>query len=72
MKPRYKTGDRVSYKGRVFGVVRTVMNRTGIEYDVGDKGTELRVAEKELVLVKKGMRDGKEIKGALPRDGPRG
>ena len=56
MKPRYKTGDRVSYKGKVFSVVRAVMNRTGIKYDVGDKKAELRVAEKELTLVKRGLR----------------
>ena len=69
MKPRYKTGDQVSYGGKVFRIVRTVMERTGIEYDLGDKGTELRVAEKELVLVeKRGARDGQEVKGALPRD----
>lgn len=48
MKPKYKTGDRVSCKGKVFRVVRTVMERTGIEYDIGDNGTELRVAEKDL------------------------
>jgi len=63
VKPRYKTGDRVSYKGKVFRVVRTVMERTGTECDLGDEaGREvgLRIAEDKLQLVeeKKGVSRG--------------
>ena len=65
MKPRYKTGDWVSYRGRVLKVVRAVME-CEVLYDL-ENGA--RVAEKYLV---KEERDGKEDEGALPGDRPRG
>lgn len=61
MKPKHKTGDRVSYNGRVFRVVRAVMERE-VLYDL-ENG--VRVAEKDLV---KEERDGQEIPSTLLGD----
>lgn len=64
MKPKYKTGDRVSYKGKVFRVVRTVMERA-VLYDIEKAGREIRVAEKDLA---KKERNGQEIPSTLLGD----